>query len=141
MTAKAMDSIALVGDGTNNTPTATGELTTTARITALPDGFRGQFLRVRMVGAAGRWVVRIVAAGGAAPAAGDLIDNAQALTGTTLTFNTKIGSYVPDGTEVERELPYWPNGSTCHFAWQGTGAGTFIQIEKGSGKPGTTADI
>lgn len=136
MTAKAMDSIALVGDGTNNTPTATGELNTTARITALPAGFGGNFLRVRAVGAALRWVVRVVAQGGAAPAASDLIDNAQALTGTSLTFNTKIGSYVPDGTEVERELPYVPDGSTLYFAWQGLGAGTFIQIEKGSGKPG-----
>ncbi len=136
MTAKAMDSIALVGDGTNNTPTATGEISTTARISVLPPGFHGNWLRVRAVGAALRWVVRVVAQGVAAPAASDLIDNTQATAGTTLAFNTKIGSYVADGEEIERELPTVPPGSTLYFAWQGLGAGTFIQIEKGSGMPG-----
>ncbi|HKY41386.1 MAG TPA: hypothetical protein VJN18_35880 [Polyangiaceae bacterium] len=140
MTAKAMDSIALVGDGTSNTPTATAELTTTARISALPAGFSGNWIRVKMVGAAGRWVCRVVAQGGAAPAASDLIDNTQALTGTSLTFNTKIGSHVSDGETVERELPSIPSGATLYFAWQGLAAGTFIQIEKGSGKPGSVSE-
>src|SRR3990167_8184991 len=130
--SKVEDNIALVGDGTNNTPTATGEISTTARITALPAGFHGNWIRVRAVGAGLRWVTRVVAQTGAVPVAGDLIDNSQATAGTTLAFGTKIGSYVGDGDEGERLLPYVPNGATLYFAWQGLAAGTFIQIEKGS---------
>lgn len=138
--SKVEDSIALVGDGTNNTPTATGEISTTARITELPAGFYGNWIRVKAVGAGLRWVVRVVAATAAAPAASDLIDNAQATAGTTLAFNTKIGSHVGDGTEVERLLPYVGSGFKLYFAWQGLAAGTFIQIEKGSGKPATSTE-
>lgn len=139
MTLRATDSIAPSQDGTNNTLTMVATLDTTARYMALPAGFPGNFIRVRPVGAAVRWVVRCVAQGGTPPAnALAMIDNSTATAADPPSQGPKIGSYVPDGVEVERELPYC-NG-TLYLAWQGTGAGTFLQIEKGSGKPATVLE-
>lgn len=135
MTTKAMDSIAPSGNGTDNTLTLVGTLDGTARIFALPAGFRGNYIRVKPVGAAVRWVVRVVPQGTALPAANTVIDNTTATPADPPTGGTKIGSHVADGVEVERELPYADRGSVIWFAWQGLAAGTFIQIEKGSGKP------
>lgn len=139
MTAKASDNIAPSQDGTNNTLTMLATLDTTARFMALPAGFQGNFFRVRPVGAAVRWVVRCVPQGGTVPAnALAMIDATVAVAADPPAQNPKLGSYVPDGVEVERELPYC-NG-TLYLAWQGTGAGTFVQFEKGSGKPATVLE-
>jgi hypothetical protein len=139
MTAKSMDSIAPSQDGTLNTLTMMATLDATARFFALPAGFQGNYLRVRPVGAAVRWVVRGVPQGGTPPAnALAMIDATVAVAADPPAQSPKLGSYVPDGTEVERELPYC-NG-TLYIAWQGTGAGTFVQFEKGSGKPATVLE-
>lgn len=141
MTAKAMDSIAPSGNGTDNTLTGVAILDLVQRVSALPDGFGGNYIRVKPVGAAVRWVVRAVAAGVAAPTAANMIDNATAVAADPPTFGPKIGSHVADGIEAERELPGLPPGGKLYFAWQGLGAGTFLQIEKGSGKPATTTEM
>jgi len=141
MTAKAMDSIAPSGNGTDNTLTGVATLDATQRVFALPAGFGGNFIRVKPVGAAVRWVVRAVAQGVAAPTAANMIDNATATVTDPPTFGPKVGSHVADGVEVERELPGLPPGGTIYFAWQGLGAGTFLQIEKGSGKLATTTEM
>ena len=140
MTAKAMDSIAPSQDGVLNTLSLVGTLDTTARFFALPAGFNGNWIRVTPVGAAVRWVVRCVARGGTAPAdALAMIDNSTATPADPPAAGTKVGSYVPDGQTVERELPYC-NG-TLYFAWQGAAAGAGgLQIEKGSGKPATVLE-
>jgi len=135
MTLKATDSIAPSGDGTNNTTTLVATLDATARVFALPEGFKGNFIRIRPVGTAVRWVVRCVPAGTAAPTGAQMI--AAPAAADPPTQGPLVGSYVPDGIEVERELPYCTNGGTLYLGWQGSGAGTFMQIEKGSGKPAT----
>lgn len=147
MTAKAMDSIAPSGNGTDNTLTGVATLDATQRVFALPDGFASNYIRVKPVGAAVRWVVRAVAVlpgatGIVAPTAANMIDNATATAADPPSFGPKVGSHVADGVEVERELPGLPpNGGKLYFAWQGLGAGTFLQIEKGSGKPATTTEM
>lgn len=140
MTAKAMDSIAPSGNGTDNTLTGVATLDTTQRNAPLPRGFNGNYIRVKPVGAAVRWLLAVVAQGVAEPAANTMIDNATATAADPPTFGAKIGSHVADGVEVERECPYVPEGSVLYIAWQGLGAGTFLQIEKGSGKPFTTLE-
>lgn len=135
MTDKAKDSIAPSGNGVENTLTLVGTLDATARIFALPAGYRGNWIRVKPVGAAVRWIVRVVPQNTALPAAATVIDNATAVAADPPTGGTKIGSHVADGFEVERELPYADGGSVIWFAWQGLAVGTFLQIEKGSGKP------
>jgi hypothetical protein len=146
MTLKATDSIApfTQTDGTNTAPTTNtcsgdASLDTTARAAALGSGYPGNFLRVRPVGAAVRWLV-VSMANGVTPTAANFIDNTQATHAAGLQFNTKIGSYVPDGVEVERELPGIAPGNVLWFIWQGLAAGTFVQVEKGSGKPGQNTD-
>jgi len=136
MTDKAKDSIAPVGNGTGSTTVGVGTLDATARRFVLAGGFSGNWIRVKPVGAAVRWVVRVLEQGAAVPAAAAIIDNATATPADPPTFGALVGSHVADGTEVERELPYAPPGGSLVFAWQGLGAGTFIQIEKGSGRPG-----
>ena len=135
MTAKALDNMAPSGDGTNATTVLVGTITGVAQVFALPEGFKGNWIRVRPVGAAVRWVVRCVAQGGAAPTGAQM--NVAAVPADPPQQAATLGSYVPDGTEVERELPNCPPGSTMYFGWLGSAAGTFIQIEKGSGQPAT----
>jgi len=138
MTAKALDNIAPVGDGTNPTLTGVATLDATQRRAALPVGFHGNWIRIKPVGAAVRWVLRALPAGAAVPTAASMIDNATAVAADPPTFGAAIGSHVADGVEVERECPYVPPGGSLYIGWQGLGAGTFLQIEKGSGKPSTT---
>jgi hypothetical protein len=135
MTAKAMDSIAPSGDGTNPTTVMVATLDTTARVVALPDGFKGNFIRIRPVGAAVRWVVRCLPQGSAAPTGAQM--NVTPVPADPPQQSITNGSYVPDGTEVERELPYCAPGGTIYLGWLGAAAGTFLQIEKGSGKHST----
>jgi len=135
MTLKATDSIAPSGDGTNNTTVLYGTLDTTARVFALPDGFRGNWIRVRPVGAAVRWVVRCLPIGSSAPTGAQM--NVLPVPADPPQQATTNGSYVPDGEMMERELPYCSPGGTLYFGWLGAAAGTFIQIEKGSGKSAT----
>lgn len=133
MSAKATDSIAPSGDGTNSNTTLVATLDGTARVFALPDGFKGNFIRVMPVGAGVRWVVRCVPPGGAAPTGAQM--NVAPVPADPPQQGTTVGSFVADGREVERELPYCQG--TLYFGWLGTGAGTFLQIEKGSGRPAT----
>jgi hypothetical protein len=135
MTLKAQDSIAPAGDGTNPTTVLYGTITGVAQVFALPEGFKGNWIRVRPVGAAVRWVVRAVAQGVAAPTGAAM--NVAPVPADPPQQSATNGSYVPDGTMDERELPYCLPGGTLYFGWLGSAAGTFIQIEKGSGKPAT----
>lgn len=137
MTTKAMDSIAPVGDGTNPTTVGVGTLDATARLWPMPPGYGGNWLRVKPVGAAVRWVVTVVKQGVSAPTAAQMIDNTTAVAAEPPAFGAKIGEHVADGVEVERELPTVQPGETLYFAWQGLALGTFLQVEKGSGMPGT----
>lgn len=148
MTAKALDNIApfTVTDGTNVAPTnntisGDASLDATARMAALPAGFAGNWIRVRTVGAGVRWLVVALNANVPAPTAANFIDNTQATHAAGLQFNTKIGSFIPADTEVERELPNCSPSQVLWFVWQGTAAGTFLQVEKGSGKPGSAAEM
>ncbi len=147
MTLKATDSIApfTVTNGTDVAPTTNtcsgdASLDTTARMAVLGSGYPGNFIRVRPVGAAVRWLVVSLNASVTNPTASNFIDNTQATHAAGLQFNTKIGSFVPDGIEVERELPGVASGNVLWFVWQGLAAGTFLQVEKGSGKPGANVD-
>jgi hypothetical protein len=144
MSGKAADSIAPVtlidssGTPTANTCTLTATITGSAQRAALPAGFNGSFIRVRPVGAAVRWTLFVVPAGGTVPAAASIL--VAPTPADPPTNNTTTGSYVPDGIEVEREAPYVAPGGTLYIAWLGSAAGTFLQIEKGSGKPGVVAE-
>lgn len=138
MTAKALDNIAPTGNGTDNSLTGVATLDATQRRAALPNGFAGNWIRVKPVGAAVRWLLQVVLQGAAVPGAAAMIDNATAIAADPPTFGPKIGEHVADGIEVERECPNIPPGAALYIAWQGLGAGTFLQIEKGSGKPFTT---
>lgn len=144
MTAKAMDNIAPVtyidaaGNPTANTCVLTATLDATARRAPLPRGFNGNWIRVLPVGAAVRWTLFAVLQGNTVPAAATVL--AAPAAADPPTNNTTSGSYVPDGQEKERESPYVPEGATLYIAWQGSGAGTFLQIEKGSGRPGTVSE-
>lgn len=140
MTDKAKDNIAPVtlvdaaGAPSANTTVLTATLDTTARIAPLPRGFHGNWIRVRPVGAAVRWTLLVILQGNSVPAAATVMANPAAA--DPPTNNGTSGSYVPDGTEVEREGPHVPEGARLYIAWLGQGAGTFLQIEKGSGRPG-----
>lgn len=148
MTAKALDNVApfTITDGTNsvptnNTPCGDASLDTTARMAALPVSFASNWIRVRPVGAAVRWLTVALQSSVSAPTASNFLDKTQATHAAGLQFSTKIGRYVPDGTEDEKELPGVPPGYTLWFVWQGEAAGTFLQVEKGSGKPGSATEM
>lgn len=134
MSSKAFDNIAPTGDGSADALTLVATLDATARRAPLPRGFGGNFIRIMPIGAAVRWKLQIVLQGAVVPAALAMIDNATATVNDPPRQGPLIGSYVADGREVERECPYIPDGAALYIAWQGAGAGTFLQIEKGSGK-------
>lgn len=144
MQSKAAESLAPTGNGTDVTTVIMFTLDATARSVALPASFWGQYIRVMPVGAAVRWFLSNNKAAA--------IDNTVAVAGVGGTQNAKLGSYIADGTERERLCPYPPttnSGATVsganvdgniYLCWQGSGAGTFLQVEKGSGKPYVTTD-
>jgi hypothetical protein len=132
MESKAANSVAPSGDGTSNTAILGFTFDTTARNAELPAYLYGQFIRVTPVGANAWWYI--------SNSASAAVDR-NALVGITGGAAATRGSYLANGSTVERICPYAAQGSKLYLVWQGDAAGTLFQIEKGSGKPySVTAD-
>jgi hypothetical protein len=131
--------VAPTGDGVAVTTIVLFTLDTTARSVALPSAFWGQFIRVMPIGANVRWFLSNNKA-----AAVDVTVAVPTAAGAT---NAKLGSYIANGTERERICPSPATVSggavvgsatidgNIYLCWQGDAVGTFLQVEKGSGRP------
>lgn len=125
---KAEDVKAPSGDGVNATDVAKFTLTAGSLVGAIPNGWYGQFVRIRPVGA-NMWfyITTLSTAVVANPAS----DNAGALGPTR-------GSYLPNGEAREFALPMADGGTTLFLARIGDAVGD-VYIEKASGTPGNNS--
>jgi hypothetical protein len=123
---KADDVKAAFGDGANNTDSAFFTLAATSKVGQVPDGWKGQFVRMTPFGANMWYFFSTNPA--AAIAIGAASDGG--------TQSATQGEYVPTGTTARMLVPYAPEGSHVYFVRIGDAAGTGVSITKASGKPG-----
>lgn len=137
--SKPDEILAPSGDGTNATTVDVFTLTTTARNAPLPRGFYGNFVRIIPVGANMYWFLAKGTTGGAAASAA--VAAAASNTGSNSgSTGATVGSYLANGAERQVLCPNANADETVYICWVGDGAGTFMQVEKSSGKPMTNAD-
>lgn len=131
--SKVEDLLAPSGDGTEDTTVVLFTLDTTARNAALPQWLYGEIIRVTPFGANVWWYI--------SNSESASVDRTVAVSATGATA-ADLGSRLANGVTVERLCGHAKPGDRLYLVWQGDGAGTSLQIEKGSGRPRTvTVDI
>jgi hypothetical protein len=137
--SKPEEILAPSGNGTDATTVVVFTLTTTARNAALPRGYYGNFIRVIPVGANMYWYLAKGTTGGAAASAAvaTAASNTGSASGAT---GATVGSYLANGAERQVLCPNANADETVYICWVGDAAGTFMQVEKSSGKPMTNSD-
>lgn len=137
--SKSDEALAPSGNGTDATTILVFTLTTTARNAVLPRGLYGNWIRVIPVGANMYWYLAKGTTGGAAASAA--VATAASTTGSaTGATGATVGSYLANGLERERLCPNANADESVYLCWVGDGAGTFLQVEKSSGKPMTNSE-
>lgn len=127
--SKASDVKAAFGDGTNNTDSLFFTLAATSKVVALPNGWKGQYVRITPIGADMYYFFSTSASAAVViPAAAD----AGAPAATT-------GEYVAAGNTLPVQVPYSIDGTSIYFARIGSGTGS-ISVTKASGKPGNNTE-
>lgn len=121
---KAEDVLAASGDGTNNTTVLRYTLELASASNAIPQGWYGQFVRMRPVGGDMYYFFSKVSGATAAnPAAA-----ADGGAGATRA------EYVPSGERYEVQVPYADGGDTIFFVRLGGTAATSVYMTKASGQ-------
>lgn len=127
------------GNGTDATTPIVFTLTTTARNAVLPRGLYGNWIRVIPVGANMYWYLAKGTTGGAASTAA--VATAASTTGSaTGATGATVGSYLANGVERQILCLNANADESVYLCWVGDGAGTFLQVEKASGKPMTNSE-
>lgn len=129
MYSKAADVKAAFSDGTNNSDSLTFNLTTGSLNVALPDGWKGQFVRIRSIGADLTYLFSTSASATVTTSAG-AADGAP---------STTRGEFVPNGELFSAWVPYAPDGKSVYFVRIGSAAGS-VCVTKASGAPGNNTD-
>ncbi len=129
---KAAELTAPGGDGTNNTSVISFTLDATARNVAMPRDFYGQYVRMIPVGANLYWYFSTSSSASVDRTVAASASGARA---------ANLGSYIASGTERQPICPAANPGTTVYLVWQGDAAGTFLQIEKSSGRPLNASEL
>jgi hypothetical protein len=137
--SKPEEILAPSGNGADATTPIVFTLTTTARNAVLPRGLYGNFIRIIPVGASMYWYLAKGTTGGAASTAA--VATAASTTGSIAgATGATVGSYLASGAERQVLCPNANNDESVYLCWVGDGAGTFMQVEKSSGKPMTNTE-
>lgn len=123
---KAEDVKAAFGDGVNNTDSDFFTLAAASKVGQVPDGWKGQFVRMTPIGA-NMWYF-FSSNPAAAIAIGAASDGG--------TQSPTQGEYVANGTTIPVLVPYAAEGQHVYFVRIGDAAGTGVSVTKASGKPG-----
>ena len=129
MFAKAADVKAAFSNGTDNSDSLTFNLTTGSLNAALPDGWKGQFVRIRSIGADLTYLF-------STSASATVTTSSGAADGGP---STTRGEFVPSGELFPVWVPYAPDGAHIYFVRVGSAAGS-VCVTKASGKPGNNTD-
>lgn len=114
------------GDGVNNSDTDFFTLAAATKVGQIPDGWKGQIVRVTPFGANMWYLFSTLST--ATVAIGAASDGG--------TQSATQGEYVPNGVTLQVAVPYAPEGQHIYFARIGDAGGTGVSITKASGKPG-----
>lgn len=123
------DILAASGDGTANTTVGAYTLTAASQNNPIPQGWCGQFVRMRAVGG-NMWYFFSKVAGNTVANLAAAADGA---------FGPTRGEYVPNGELINVLVPYSPDGIPVYFNRIGDAVGT-VYITKASGQPLNNTD-